>query len=189
LGFCAEHARDLPEAERFYEAVWERERLQASAAFGLARVRLVRTGRDAAVAVLDEVGENSRHFEAAQIAAIMVLSDRLAPGAAGDGLPTAEDLNSAVDRLLRLKLDGGERNGPRRARLTAVLREAALGLVRNGAVAGLRGGHVLGDPPDERALRKALADSFRTLAEQAGDADGHGVLVDRANAVRPNTWW
>jgi serine/threonine-protein kinase PknG len=189
-GFCAEHAHDLHEAERFYQAVWKRERLQASAAFGLARVRLVKTGRAAAVAVLDQVGENSRHFEAAQIAAIMVLSGRLGSGAAGDGLPTAENLNSAVARLLGLRsLDGGENDGPLRARLTAVLREAALGLVRHGAAAGLRGGDVLGDPPDERTLRKGLAGSFRRLAEQAGDADGHGVLVDRANAVRPTTWW
>jgi serine/threonine-protein kinase PknG len=190
LGFCAEQRGDLSEAEKFYEAVWERERLQASAAFGLARIRLVNTGRAAAVAVLDDVGENSRHFEAAQIAAIMVLSGRLAKESGGDGQPSAADLNSAVDRLLRLaSLDGGERDGPSRVRLTAVLREAALGLARNGALAGVRGGEVLGDPPGERTLRRLLERSFRRLAKQAGDAQDHGVLVDRANAVRPNTWW
>jgi serine/threonine-protein kinase PknG len=190
LGFCAEHCGDRSEAEKFYEAVWERERLQASAAFGLARVRMASTGRLAAVAVLDEVSDNSRHFEAAQIAAIMVLSGRLAPRAGGDVLPTAADLNSAVERLLRLEsLDGGERAGPLRARLTAVLREAALELARNGALAGVRGGYVLGDPPGKRKLRTLLEGSYRRLAEQAGDAQDHGVLVDRANAVRPNTWW
>jgi serine/threonine-protein kinase PknG len=190
LGFCAEHCGDLSEAEMFYEAVWERERLQASAAFGLARVRLASKGRLAAVAVLDEVGDNSRHFEAAQIAAIMVLSGRLAPGAVGEVLPTAADLNSAVERLLRLEsLDGGERAGPLRARLTTVLREAALELARKGALAGVRGGHVLGDPPDKRKLCTLLEGSYRRLADQAGDAQDHGVLVDRANAVRPNTWW
>ena len=188
LGFCAEHRRDWSEAELFYEAVWERERLQASAAFGLARVRLASTGRAAAVAALDMIGESSRHVEAAKIAAIKVLGGRLAPGPDGDGLPTAADLDDAVQRLARLRsLDGGERDGPLRARLTAMLREAALALARDGALGEVRGGEVLGDAPSERTLRTLLEGSFRRLAEQAGDAQDHGVLVDRANAVRPHT--
>ena len=186
-GFCAEHGGDRSEAESFYEAVWERERLQAGAAFGLARLRLSR-GRAAAVAVLDQVGENSRHFEAARIAAIMVLAGRHAPEPAG--LPTSADLDDAVARLGALKsLDGGERHGPLRARLIAVLREAAWGLARDGEPVRVRGGEVLGDAPSERALRTLLAGSFRGLAEQAHDRQEHGVLVDRANTVRPHTWW
>jgi serine/threonine-protein kinase PknG len=188
LGFCAEHRGDRSEAEMFYEAVWERERLQASAAFGLARIRLANKGRAAAVAALDEVGEGSRHVEAARTAAIKVLGGRVAPGPDGDGLPTAADLEDAVERLARLRsLDGGERDGPLRARLTAMLREAALGLARKGALVEVRGGDVFGDPPSERTLRTLLESSFRRLAEQAGDAQDHGVLVDRANAVRPHT--
>jgi serine/threonine-protein kinase PknG len=188
LGFCAEHRADLSEAEMFYEAVWERERLQASAAFGLARIRLATTGRAAAVAALDMVGDSVRHAEAAKIAAIKVLGARLAPGPNGDGLPTAADLDDAVERLAKLRaLDGGERDGPLRARLTAMLREAALALARNGALGEVRGSDVLGDAPSERTLRTLLEGSFRRLAEQAGDAQDHGVLVDRANAVRPYT--
>jgi serine/threonine-protein kinase PknG len=188
LGFCAEHRGDRSEAEAFYEAVWERERLQASAAFGLARVRMASGGRAAAVEVLDEVGENSRHFEAARIAAISVLTGRLAPGPTG--LPTAADLNDAVARLIALKsLDGGEPDGPLRARLIAVLREAALDLAGNGELAGVRGGDVLGDSPSRRTLRTLVEGSFRGLAAQAHDAREHGVLVDRANRERPHTWW
>jgi serine/threonine-protein kinase PknG len=188
LGFCAEHRADRSMAEMFYEAVWERERLQASAAFGLARVRLTSRGRAAAVEVLDQVGENSRHFEAARIAAIMVLAGRLGPGTTG--LPMVADINAAAGRLIALKsLDGGERNGPLRARLVAVLREAALGLAGNGELSGVHAGDVLGTAPSKRTLRTLLEGSFRGLAEQAHDAQEHGVLVDRANSVRPRTWW
>lgn len=189
LGFCAEHGGELSEAEQFYEAVWVRERLQASAAFGLARIRLMLQGRDAAVAVLDQVGENSRHFEAARIAAITVLCGGLAPGAAtGDGLPRSTDLNAAVDRLNKLtSLDRGERDGPGRALMTTVLRAAALSLT--GTLTSVRGGDVLGQAPSERTLRTLLERSFRRLAEQADNGQDHGVLVDHANAVRPNTLW
>jgi serine/threonine-protein kinase PknG len=188
LGFCAEHLGERSAAEAFYKAVWERERLHASAAFGLARVRLASGDRAGAVEVLDEVAEISRHFEAARIAAISVLAGRLAPGPAG--LPAAADLTNAADRLIALKsLDGGEPDGPHRARLIAVLRAAALELAGAEGLAGVRGGAVLGDGPSRRTLRTLVEASLRGLAAQAHDAREHGVLVDRANRERPHTWW
>jgi len=50
---------------------------------------------------------------------------------------------------------------------------------------GLTEGEMFGAPPSEHAIRLALETSFRALATQAATAREHGVLVDRANAVRP----
>jgi len=182
LGYCAERLGQHDQAVRFYETVWHRDRLQASAAFGLARVRLARGDRAAAVALLDSVPPISQHYDAARVAAVRVLAARL-PG----GLPSAADLNEAVRRLPELHLDGGDAHGEHRARLTAALREVALDVARSGGAAHLAGGGVLGDRPSERDLRGLLESSFRSLAGQARTVDDHSSLVDRANAVRPRT--
>ncbi|WP_146247423.1 serine/threonine-protein kinase [Micromonospora arborensis] len=204
LGYCAERDGDDARAARYYAAVWLRDPFQASAAFGLARLRLAATDRAGAVAVLDEVPALSRHHDAARVAAVRVLSSRL-PG----GPPAARELSQAVHRLTGLDLDGESRD-----RLTTAIREMALDLVRSGDAADLAGGPVLGDPPTERAIRELLENSYRALGQQARHADlpepvavrsgrsrlvgrtgdaarraAHDVLVDRANAVRPRTRW
>ncbi|MGC4750014.1 tetratricopeptide repeat protein [Micromonospora sp. DT201] len=204
LGYCAERGGDDAQAARYYGAVWLRDPFQASAAFGLARLRLAATDRAAAVAVLDEVPALSRHHDAARVAAVRVLSSRL-PG----GPPTARDLNQAVHRLAALDLDGESRD-----RLTTAIREMALDLARSGDAGDLTGGPVLGEPPTERVIRELLERSYRALGQQAqhtdlpepvavrsgrsrlvgrtGDAArraAHDVLIDRANAVRPRTRW
>ncbi|WP_433133449.1 tetratricopeptide repeat protein [Micromonospora sp. CA-240977] len=204
LGYCAERAGDHGSAARYYAAVWLRDPFQASAAFGLARLRLAATDRAGAVAVLDEVPALSRHHDAARVAAVRVLSSRL-PG----GPPTAGELNHAVHRLAALNIDGESRD-----RLTTAIREMALDLTHAGDAADLVGGPVLGAPPTERAIRELLERSYRSLGQQAQHADlpdpvaarpgrfrrvgrtndtarraAHDVLVDRANAVRPRTRW
>ncbi|MEV4494504.1 tetratricopeptide repeat protein [Micromonospora arborensis] len=204
LGYCAERDGDDARAARYYAAVWLRDPFQASAAFGLARLRLAATDRAGAVAVLDEVPALSRHHDAARVAAVRVLSSRL-PG----GPPAARELSQAVHRLTGLDLDGESRD-----RLTTAIREMALDLVRSGDAADLAGGPVLGEPPTERAIRELLENSYRALGQQARHADlpepvavrsgrsrlvgrtldavrraAHDVLVDRANAVRPRTRW
>ncbi|KIR61510.1 MULTISPECIES: serine/threonine-protein kinase [Micromonospora] len=183
LGYCAEQRGDAGEATRYYRAVWRRDRSAASAAFGLARLRLADGDRAAAVRFLDGVPRVSRHYDAAQVAAVRVLATRL-----GDDPPGAEHLNEAVRRLGRLRLDGGARHGEARDRMTAVLRQAALGRVLVHGAAGLAGGETMGDAPSERSLRRLLESSLRDLARQARTANDHGVLVDRANAVRPLTF-
>ncbi|MEH1167291.1 tetratricopeptide repeat protein [Micromonospora sp. CPCC 205539] len=188
LGYCAERGGDAAAAARFYAAVWLRDPFQASAAFGLARLRLAATDRAGAVAVLDEVPALSRHHDAARVAAVRVLSSRL-PG----GPPTDGELNQAVQRLTALALDPESRD-----RLTTAIREMALDLVRSGEAAALAEGPVLGEPPTERAVRRLLERSYRALGQQAARADdagdaarraAHDVLIDRANAVRPRTRW
>ncbi|WP_217628219.1 serine/threonine-protein kinase [Micromonospora nigra] len=187
LGYCAERNGDAPVAARYYAAVWRRDAFQAGAAFGLARLRLGANDRAGAVAILDEVPALSRHHDTARIAAVRVLSSRL-PG----GLPTASELNHAVRRLATLHLDGGERHGEARDRLTAAIREVALDLVRSSAdadAADLARGPLFGEPPTERGVRELLGRSYRALAQQAHHAEDHNVLIDRANAVRPRTRW
>ncbi|WP_253767940.1 serine/threonine-protein kinase [Goodfellowiella coeruleoviolacea] len=44
-------------------------------------------------------------------------------------------------------------------------------------------------PLTERRVRELLEELYGRLAEQAHNPDDHGVLIDRANAVRPTTWW
>ncbi|WP_229402126.1 serine/threonine-protein kinase [Micromonospora okii] len=182
VGYCAERQGRAREATRYYRAVWRRDRSAASAAFGLARLRLVEGDRAGAVEFLDGVPRVSRHYDAARVAAVRVLTARL-----GDDRPDPAHLNDAVRRLEGLRLDGGARHGESRDRMTAAVRQAALDRVLTHGVGGLVGGDAFGEPPSERSVRARLEGSLRALARQARNADDHGVLVDRANAVRPLT--
>lgn len=183
LGYCAEICREVQWAEALYQAVWRRNRLETSAAFGLARIRVSCGDRAGAVAVLDDVPKVSRHADAAAVARVLILSGRL-----GESVPSPDDLGEAADRLPGVYLDGGDDRGDARDRLTAVVREAAFRWIRDhGCSLPKDGGAVFGDRPDEVSLRRLLGRSYRALARQARDADSHGVLVDRANAIRPMT--
>ncbi|ONI84758.1 hypothetical protein ALI22I_30105 [Saccharothrix sp. ALI-22-I] len=186
LGFCAEHAGDQVRAEKLYEAAWRRDRSQGSAAFGLARIRLGRRDRAGAVALLDEVPKVSRHYDAAAVAAVVVLSGRLGSDVAEEGEPGPADLREAAERLSGLYLDGGAPAGPARDRMTAILREAASHVDDQPAV--LPSGALFGDGPTTKELHRKLAQSYRALAGQADDADDLGVLIDLANKTRPRTW-
>ncbi|GAA2888143.1 serine/threonine-protein kinase [Streptosporangium fragile] len=196
LGFCAEHLGRPEQAERYYQAIWRRDRSQASAAFGLARIRLAAGDRAGAAKVLDQVPQVSRHFDAAGIAAVRICSGWLPAGPADSRLPGAADLDQVIDRLAALYLDGGDQDGDARARLTAAVQEVVLGWVlatggvEAASIAGRkpgRGAPILADPADETHQRLLLEASFRRLARQAGNADDHDVLIDLANTVRPRT--
>jgi serine/threonine-protein kinase PknG len=176
LAFCAEHAGHLDRAEAHYEAVWRRDRFATSAVFGLARVRLARSDRAGAVRLLDETPEESRHFDAARIAAVQVLSGNID----GEHRPSPDDLRTAEERLAELHLDGGARTGESRARLTAVIREADLGAL----LAEARQGRANG----EDTLRLRLEQSYRALARQSGTRAHYSGLVDLANQYRPVTF-
>jgi serine/threonine-protein kinase PknG len=198
LGYCAEHLGDHEAAKRFYEAVWERNRSQGSAAFGLARLRLAAGDRGGAAAVLGRVPKVSRHYDAARIATVRVLAGRLGrpegqpegqPDGPPHGQPTGEDLVEVLTRLPRLYLDDGRAQGQARDRLTAEVLEAALGWTLRPAAAGDRAdpGLLFGEGDDELSVRSRLEAVLRRLARQADSAEALGVLVDRANAIRPMT--
>ncbi|NUS10136.1 MAG: protein kinase, partial [Streptomyces sp.] len=225
LGYCAEFLRGRPgpgapapaeEAERkaaaeaearaeeestaYYQAVWERDRAQAGAAFGLARLRLRHGDRAGAVRVLDQVPATSRNYDTARIAALRVLTGRLA-GAA----PSTDDLRRAGERLAHLPRDDA------RDRLVAEIRDNVLAgrrspdrpalwrysVGRGGR--GSRGGRADAQDIDAlpqgelfegadslRGLADLLYRSLRILADQAPPAL-RAELLDRAYAVRPES--
>lgn len=185
LGYCAEHLGDHDAAKRFYEAVWERNRSQGSAAFGLARLRLAAGDRGGAVTVLDGVPKVSRHYDAARIAAVRVLAGRLGE----DDRPSGEDLVEVLTRLPRLYLDDGRAQGQARDRLTAEVLEAALDRTLRRGAAGEPAdpGLLFGEGDDELSVRSRLEAVLRRLARQADSPEALGALVDRANAIRPMT--
>ncbi|GGP87774.1 serine/threonine-protein kinase [Streptomyces roseolilacinus] len=180
LGYCAEYLdADEQRTRDYYEAVWQRDRTQGSAAFGLVRVHLRRGDRRGAVAVLDEVPTTSRHHDAARVAAVRVLAGRL-PG----GGPTAADLRGAADRLAESARTGED--AAARARLVTEVRENALACRPPGGWGiGFPAGEVLGPEDSVPALSGLLSRSLRALADQAHDGDLRGDLLDRSYAVLP----
>jgi serine/threonine-protein kinase PknG len=170
------------DAEKYYHAVWQRDRSQASAAFGLARLALAGGKRKKAIEELAAVPMVSRHAAAAAIAQVLILSHPV-----GEDRPSGTDLAEAADRLPGLHLDSGDPGGHARDRLTTVVREAVLwrALGKGGV---LPEHEVFEARRVEVATRLLLEQSYQALARQAGDPDAHGVLLDRANAIRPSTF-
>jgi serine/threonine-protein kinase PknG len=174
LAFCCEGAGQRAEAARRYESVWRTDRGYVSAAFGLARVRLLMGDRAGAVTALDDVSSLSRHYGAAQLGA-MVVSVR--------GRPPAElteaDLLAAQQRLVESRVVDNER----RNQLVAELLEAGLEWVHAGYTAG-PDARLHGARLTEDELRRKLEATYKALARLAEDADAKHALVAKANAVR-----
>ncbi|WP_105968901.1 serine/threonine-protein kinase [Streptomyces geranii] len=187
LGYCAEHlAAGERQTEEYYEAVRRRDRTQGSAALGLARIELRRGDRRAAVEVLDRIPTTSRHYDAARVAAIRVLTGRL-PGSG----PTAAQLGEAAERLQGLRrpptalhLDGSGAWD----RLVTEVREHALTCRPPGGWGpDFPAGELFGPTDTPRALGELLSRSLKRLADQAGSTDERGELLDRAYATLPET--
>ncbi|TMR00347.1 serine/threonine protein kinase [Actinomadura soli] len=177
LAFCCEGAGEMAEAARRYESVWRTDRGYLSAAFGLARVRLAMSDPSGAVDALDEVPSLSRHYGAAQLAA-MAATLR---GRPSDQL-SKEHLQKAAARLDHARVDG-----ERRRQLVAELLEAAL------AWAEAKGEEhpdtrLINAPLTREGLRKELESTYRALAHVADDRETRHALVNKANAVRPRTF-
>jgi serine/threonine-protein kinase PknG len=177
IAFCAEAAGQPAEADRYYRAVWRTDRGFISAAFGLARALLAKGGRAEAVDVLESVPETSSHYLTAQLTAIRERT-KISRSA---GL-SEQDLVLAGARLGRLELDDA-----RRANASRDLLESAFGWVREGANGSA--GTVLGCRLTEDDLRRGLETWYLKLARQAGTRADRIALVDRANGIRPRTWF
>jgi serine/threonine-protein kinase PknG len=187
LAFCregtgkgaGEEARHrFQEAARYYESVWRTDRGYLSAAFGLARVRLALGDRDGAVRALEEVPSLSRHYGAAQLAAM-----------AADlrGRPPAE-LSEAGLLAAAARLDQARVDGERRRQLVAELLEAGLAWVRAGGTED-PGTSLVGAPLTQKGLRRELEQTYRALVRYTDDTDARYALVDKANEVRPPTFF
>jgi len=177
LAVCAEAVGDWPTADRYYRIVWRTDRSYVSAAFGLARALLARSGRLEAFDVLSSVPETSNHHVTARLAAA---------SARVKGVPPAEltedDLVAAGTLLEDVELDA-----ERRAFASGQLLDAAFGWVAGGHGQAARS-TVLGCPLTDNDLRIALESCYRTLARHANNTRERIALVDSANQIRPRTW-
>jgi serine/threonine-protein kinase PknG len=179
LGIAYENAGDLDRAIAYYDAVSRADSAFTSAAFRLARALEKKGDRQGAVAAYRRVSSTSSRFPHAQmaIARLLVTPERGKPYPGLDDLVTASTAMQAMEGLLegleveRLKGD--------------LFYEGAL------CVAGTAGlppdTKLLGVALDEKALRFAAEEAFRTCARQAKTAEERYRLVDRANEVRPLT--
>ena len=185
LAAAAELAGWPDEALGYYKLVWTVDRSYASAAFGLARLRLARGDHAGAVEVLGQVPESSIHRTAAEIAAI---STRLSsPDFAK--WATAQELVLLGDRVQALGLDGEAHEA-----LVCKVLAGALDWerehpdeVQNLFLQGSAVPKVLSTGLRGRELRLALERSYRARARMAPDRKTRIVLVDQANSVRPRT--
>ena len=173
---AAELAGDPATASALYQRVWHTDHGFVSAAFGLARLRRAAGDRAGAVAVLDEVPENSRYHLFAQVAAI-----RAKLAVTQLALLTEADLLDAAARLERLTTLTPER----RARISVEILHKAIQFVP--AVSQPSPARLLGHPMNERALRFGLEQCYRTLAKVSHDRRLRAAYVDLANTVRPRT--
>jgi serine/threonine-protein kinase PknG len=195
LALAAELRGDLPAAARYYEMVWATDQSYASAAFGLARVRLALGERRAALRALDAVPASSARYVQAQVAGIAA---RIR-GRTADEMDPA-DLFEAGSRLEALGLDA-ERSKQLEAEvleaaLASLHRPAGLRASANGSRAGVPAGpggavgppgRILGLELSERQVRIGLERAYRTLAHLTQNAEDRIALVERANSVRPRT--
>ena len=177
IAACAELAGDVGAADRYYRLAWRTDRSFISAAFGLARVLLDKGNRSEAVDVLESVPETSSHHLAAQLTAIRA---RIGVGRA-NGL-TEEDLVLAGDRLTGLELDDVRRTNAERELLEAAFEWSSTG---NGAPKG----KVLGRRLVADDLKRGMEGCYLALARQANSRRDRIAWVDRANQIRPRTWF
>jgi hypothetical protein len=172
LGYCAEFVGDWGKAEKYYGAVWARDRQQVSAAFGIARVRLSHGDRVGAAQVLDSVPYTSRYYTQARIAAIRVLSARTI------SMAEPEQLVVAFRRIQDLSGDVGVVD-----RLTASVLEAMLDILAIGPSARLT--DAVGT---EAQLRGQLVSCLRRLADSAPPGERKALLA-RAKHFRRRNWF
>ncbi|MFD4786946.1 tetratricopeptide repeat protein [Streptomyces sp. NPDC058459] len=188
LGLCAEVLGQQDNAAEYYRLVWATDPSFVSAAFGLARVRLVSGDRAGAVRTLESVPESSIHYTAARVAAVRARLRRRT-AAAGD-VPFLDDLSAAADQVEALDAYGLD--PARRERLSAEVLGCALDWILSrgqGTAPPATGPRVLlGSGLDERNLRFGLERAYRTLARLAPGGEERIELVERANRYRPRTW-
>ena len=176
LAYASETAGRLELAARFHDVVSRTDPSFTSASFGLARCRLALGDKQGAVAAYDRVPPASSAFVDAQVARAETMLD------------TSQDLVlrdvlAAADILSELPLAA-----ELRARLAATIFDAALPLL-DGAPTEGDSPTLLGRPLTEVDIRLGLERAYRELARHAQRGEDRIRLMDRANAVRPRTWW
>jgi serine/threonine-protein kinase PknG len=178
LAMAAELRGDHALAAHWYEVVTGTDEAFTSAAFGLARCRVELGDRSGACEAYQRVPETANSYVDAQIGQVEVLLGDERAVTLGDALVAGEIVSTmALDR-------------ERKQVLSAQVLEAALRAIDHNP-AGLPAAptSVLGHSLTEHDLRVGLERTYRALARYAGTTRERVELVDRANRVRPRTWW
>ena len=177
VAVAAELAGDADTAIRLYGLVARTDSSWSAAVFGLGRC-LARGGWrvDAAEAYRLVAPASSLHGRAqAELARVLIRTTHAAP--------TTAELTLASQVVEGMAAEGAEH-----ARLRAEVLGTALDLLASKAVSPDPNVSVLGHTLDETAVRRGLESAFRQLARLETDRARQIELVDRANAVRPQTW-
>ncbi|MFI6171653.1 tetratricopeptide repeat protein [Nocardia sp. NPDC051052] len=160
----------------YYRSVWRNTRGVASAAFGLARRLAVDGDVFTAVATLRQVPDSSRHHNAAQMTACLLLVTRPVTEL------TQTDLDAAAAHLHALPDD------PRLMQLQVIVLTAALTWLSRGGRPESRA-TILGFRYNESGLRGGLESTLRAVARSTTNRLHRYALIDLANDVRPRSLW
>lgn len=181
LAVAAESAGNPDRARVLYDLVSRTDSSFASAAFGLARLRLAAGDRTGALEAYRRVTSTPNTPDAHLRSRIHLVR---ALGVAGDdpATPTLAGLRSASAILAELDLPPATR-----AALTRDLLTDALRLLRSGAQAPDPGTEIAGTPLQPVPVRLGLEHAYRTLARHAPTRHERHHLVDLANRIRPRT--
>ncbi|MFD6160207.1 serine/threonine-protein kinase PknG [Nocardia sp. NPDC060256] len=163
-------------ATEYYRSVWRNTRGVASAAFGLARRLAVDGDVFTAVATLRQVPDSSRHHNAAQMTACLLLVTRPVTEL------TQTDLDAAAAHLHALPDD------PRLMQLQAIVLTAALAWLSRGGQPESRA-TILGFRYTETGLRGGLESTLRAVARATSNRLHRYALIDLANDIRPRSLW
>ncbi|WP_373543588.1 tetratricopeptide repeat protein [Chamaesiphon sp.] len=184
FAIAAEQGSNYLLAAGMYEIVERTDLNYPTAAFGLARCRLMQGDRNAAVTALQQVPPTSNLYTRAKVEIARILVDRQLPVAINipqHPAPTLTELKSATQTVESLTLEGIERY-----RLDRQVLETALTLLTSKAITAQNNLMILGQPLEEIKLREGLEKVLRSIAHLSTGEDKIG-LVDEANRVRPTT--
>ena len=179
LGFAmaAELAGNFEIATRMYDLVARTDPGYASACFGLARCLAAGGDRKGSIQALERIPRTSNLHTRSRIEAARTLLGRSRTP------PSVDELTSASAAIEAISLDGIERH-----RIAQMVLGSALDLVTTRALPSNPSVRILGCCLEENSLRAGLEQSYRAMARLV-DYDEKIQLVDRANAVRPRTFF
>ncbi len=184
FAIAAELGQKYALATQMYELVERTDLNYPTAAFGLARCRLMQGNRNAAVEALQQVPQTSNLYTRAKVEIARILVDRQLPVAINvpkHPQPTISELQSATQTVESLTLEGIERH-----RLDRQVLETALTLLTSKAIVAQDSLKILGQPLQEIKLREGLEKVLRSMAHLS-TGDEKINLVDEANRIRPKT--
>jgi serine/threonine-protein kinase PknG len=184
FAIAAEQSNNYPLAAQMYELVERTDLNYPTAAFGLARCRLMQGDRNTAVTALEQVPPTSNLYTRAKVEIARILVDRQLPVAINipqHPAPTLTELQSANQTLATLTLEGIEKY-----RLDRQVLETALNLLTSKAITAQNNLLILGQPLQEIKLRQGLEKVLRSMAHLSTGKEKI-LLVDEANQVRPKT--